>query len=118
MIPSVLPIHLVRTLKEFDRVFRSTAAWVEWEKDAEHEYVIVNETKFYPINRIVVMATGAATDSFTHSEARQYLAGKGLRTVLQSEERVRIDNFILANPKAARPKTPVRSPRSSKSVKS
>ena len=107
MIQDVLPSQITKATKDFDRILRFTANWADWEQQADHAYVIVQEEKFYPIAQIIMMSAGTSSTDFDETEARQYLARKGFRTVLQADEKEKI---------AARPRPPVRATR--KKVKS
>jgi hypothetical protein len=90
-LPDVQSEKLRKALLTFDFTLRPHPHWDGWEESAGHDFVICDADKFYPVKKIVSLATGAHEDSFNMNEARHYVSIRKLRTVKPLEELERIE---------------------------
>lgn len=97
-LPDVQSEKLRKALLTFDFILRSHPLWEDWEESADHDYVICDADKFYPVKKIVSLATGTNEESFSLNEARHYVSLRKLRTVKPLEELERIEKKKAATP--------------------
>ena len=101
-IPQVATEALRDALARFDRDFRTTPDWADWEQNRAHLYAIEHEGRRYPVKQIVSMATGLPASEFSGGEAagdaNQYVAARGFAVVeLRQRNPIWIrDELILA----------------------
>ena len=82
MIPSTSRDNIVSALKTFDKDFRSTDGWANWEDKLSQIYAIEHEGKRYPPKKIVSLATGAHLRSFNGGqETNDFLGKHGFTTI-------------------------------------
>ena len=65
MIPDVPRDTLLEALETFDREYRGSGEWANWEDNEAHKYAIQHEGQRYPVKFIVSIATGADRRSFS-----------------------------------------------------
>jgi predicted HNH restriction endonuclease len=101
-IPQVATEALRDALARFDRDFRTTPDWADWEQNRAHLYAIEHEGRRYPVKQIVSMATGLPASEFSGGEAagdaNQYVVARGFAVVeLRQRNPIWIrDELILA----------------------
>jgi hypothetical protein len=68
-IPQVMTEALSHAMARFDRDFRTTPDWADWEQNRAHLYAIEHDGQRYPVKQIVSMATGLPVSEFSGGEA-------------------------------------------------
>ena len=73
-VPHVPREKLIAAMKEFDRHLRNTRAWENWEQNKVHLFAIKYKGDFYPVKRIISMATGFPVSEFRGGlESNRYI---------------------------------------------
>jgi 5-methylcytosine-specific restriction protein A len=84
-IPQVMTEALSHAMARFDRDFRTTPDWADWEQNRAHLYAIEHDGQRYPVKQIVSMATGLPVSEFSGGEAagdaNQYVVARGFAVV-------------------------------------
>jgi 5-methylcytosine-specific restriction protein A len=84
-IPQVATEALRDAMARFDRDFRATSDWADWEQNRAHLYAIEHDGQRYPVKQIVSMATGTPVSEFSGGEAagdaNQYVVARGFAVV-------------------------------------
>lgn len=88
-LPDVTSSDLHAAMVQFDREFRDTPDWSDWENDRRNKYAIqANGNRLYPVKKIISLATGVPTAAFSggESHANLYVSDRGLNVVALREE--------------------------------
>lgn len=82
MIPNVTREKLLEAMKNFDQELRNQSEWIGWEENKAHKYAISHENRFYPVKKVVSIATGVGVDTFSGGgEANGYAQQRGFSVV-------------------------------------
>src|SRR5690349_10838612 len=75
-IPTATREQLLAALATFDREYRDTVPWRNWEQQDTYKWALVENGRRYPVKQIIRIATGADT-GFNAGEARAYVQRLG-----------------------------------------
>src|SRR5690348_6726141 len=93
MIPETTAEKLEEAMATFDSSLRGSKEWQEWEQRGNFKWAIEHGGQYYPVKKIISLATGVGIDSFSSGgEANFYLAQRGFNVVaLRSNSPVSIE---------------------------
>jgi 5-methylcytosine-specific restriction enzyme B len=81
-LPDVSAEALRHALQRFDAEFRGTAEYADWESRLAYKYAIEVDGKRYPVKKVISIATGVPTSTFSGGAgANNYVAQRGLSVV-------------------------------------
>jgi 5-methylcytosine-specific restriction protein A len=81
-IPAVEKAIIEQALLKFDREFRATPEWADWEHNKTHEFAIHASDRLYPVNKVISLATELPVNEFTGSvPINGYLSARGFEIV-------------------------------------
>lgn len=66
-LPETSRSEILQALEEFDDEHRGEGRWADWQSNRNHKYAIEREGRLYPVKKIISMATGRPTNSFSGS---------------------------------------------------
>jgi GIY-YIG catalytic domain-containing protein len=82
MIPNTTAEKIKEALVAFDRGVRDTKGWRDWQFRKTHKYAISHRGQWYPVKKIISMATGFPVDRYSGGkESNDYLGRLGVETI-------------------------------------
>lgn len=82
MIPDTTYEAILKAMELFDRTLRESAEWSDWKQKENYRFAIDYNGRQYPVKKIISLATGITTSSFSGGdEANGYLKKKGFSVV-------------------------------------
>jgi 5-methylcytosine-specific restriction protein A len=78
ILPEVSHEVIIQALEQFDREFRETEEWADWEDNQAHRYAIRWVGQLYPAKKIVSLATDTPVGYFSGGvQTNKYLEARG-----------------------------------------